>query len=109
MMKHDAALSRGSNPAIIGLLQRYDTPGSSARHPGTGHHGSHAEAHGTYSHAAMTVIRSALGPVLAGGGGRGPGNGPADGMNQGMACRADDCGFGHRQARQAKRPASPSR
>jgi len=37
------------------------------------------------------------------------GDGPADGMNHGMACWADDCGFGHRQAGQVKRPAGPSR
>jgi hypothetical protein len=34
---------------------------------------------------------------------------PADGMNQSMPRRADEGGFGYRQAGQAKGPAAPSR
>jgi hypothetical protein len=38
----------------------------------------------------------------------GRGDDPANGLDQGVACWADERGFGYRQAWQAKRPAGPS-
>jgi|SRR5262245_40800117 len=61
----------------------------------------------THYFAAMTVIRW-VGRGLAARNWWGWRNGPADGMNEGMTRGADDGGFGHRQAGQAKRPTAPS-